>query len=160
MTHTHIFGSSIVNEARVGYNNGPRNFYYYPYGIDYPEPLLGVTITSVGTGTFFGNTGGWSYYPTLALQFVNNLNWVKGRQRLKFGIDFRSVAETFDNGPTQSVTYATVDDFFANRAESVTLSLVHPGGARVKINSYSGTCRTTFRCSRTSTSTSGFVTST
>lgn len=134
-THTHTFGSSIVNEARLGYNYGPRNFYYYPYGIDYPEPLLGVTITSAFN---FGNSGGWSYYPTTVWQFVDNLNWVKGRQRLKFGVDFRTVSETFDNGPTQSVTYSTIDDFFANRAQTVSMSLSYAGAARVGINSYAG----------------------
>src|SRR5262249_24600541 len=112
---THIFSAAMTNELRLGFNRGPRNFYYSPFGVSgYPANLAAASISSPGISMGGSPNPNFSYYPTTAYQGVDNLNWTHGRNRLKFGTDVRRVGETFHTGASVSATYLNVTDFFAN----------------------------------------------
>jgi Carboxypeptidase regulatory-like domain/TonB dependent receptor len=112
-SETHIFSPTLLNEARVGYQEtrekqtavGPRLF--DEYGIigapDLPNvtglPTFAVTgLTTIGTtgpGTLQTPATGSGNLPIdkqgRTIQFNDNLTWQRGRHTLKFGFDFQQV---------------------------------------------------------------------
>ena len=94
---THIFGSSLINEFRLGY---VRSFLGYeaPFGAVPLAQQLGIpnanTSSLLGGGALIGNSGsqleytgdyGNYFVPENTYQLADNLSWVKGRHTLKFG---------------------------------------------------------------------------
>ncbi len=97
---THTFGSSLINEFRLGY---VRSFLGYepPFGGDALSANLGIpnanTSTLLGGGALIGNNGtelsytgdyGDYYVPEDTYQLADNVSWVKGRNTFKFGVNF------------------------------------------------------------------------
>jgi Carboxypeptidase regulatory-like domain len=94
---THTFGTSIVNEFRLGY---VRSFLGYepPFGSIPLSANLGIpnanTSPLLGGGALIGNSGsqisytgdyGDYYVPEDTYQLADNVSWVKGRHTFKFG---------------------------------------------------------------------------
>jgi hypothetical protein len=112
-SESHIFSPTLLNEARVGYQEtrekqtilGPRLF--AQYGIigapDLPQvvglPTFAVsgltTIGSTGPGTLQTAATGSGNLPIdkqgRTIQVNDNLTWERGRHVLKFGFDFQEV---------------------------------------------------------------------
>jgi hypothetical protein len=91
----HIFGSSLVNEALVGYNKinnitalnafgiGQGNA---KYGIPGGQPIEGLSSIQMGSGlTNLGSAATLEDNLPTVFQIQNKLTWTKGRQLLKFG---------------------------------------------------------------------------
>jgi len=94
---THTFGSSVVNEFRLGY---VRSFLGYqpPFGAVPLSEDLGIpnanTSPLLGGGALIGNSGnqisytgdyGDYFVPEDTYQLADNVSWVKGRHTFKFG---------------------------------------------------------------------------
>src|ERR1700690_208195 len=94
---THTFGSSVVNEFRLGY---VRSFLGYqpPFGSEALSEALGIpnanTSPLLGGGALIGNSGsqisytgdyGDYFVPEDTYQLADNVSWVKGRHTFKFG---------------------------------------------------------------------------
>ncbi len=112
-SETHIFSPTLLNEARVGYQetretqniNGQRLF--DQYGIvgapDIPTvlglPTFAVsglaTIGTTGPGTLLTPATGSGNLPIdkqgRTIQADDNLSWIRGRHTIKFGFDFQQV---------------------------------------------------------------------
>jgi hypothetical protein len=100
--YTHVFGSQIVNDFRIGY---VRNFAYdqqQPYGLnkasqfvpgvpDNPAVAGGVSQTSFDNFTFIGSP---DYLPKQQVpqqfQYVDTVSWNLGAHAIKFGADVRA----------------------------------------------------------------------
>jgi hypothetical protein len=112
-SETHIFTSSLINEARIGYQetqelqqiNTPREFSQYGInGVPYYAQVLGLptfavsglsTLGTAGPGTLQTPSTGSNNLPIdkegRTIQVDDNLSWVHGRHTLKFGFDFQQV---------------------------------------------------------------------
>ncbi len=94
---THVFGSSLINEFRLGY---VRSFLGYeaPFGSVPLSANLGIpnanTSPLLGGGALIGNSGsqleytgdyGNYFVPENTYQVADNFSWVRGRHTFKFG---------------------------------------------------------------------------
>src|SRR5262249_57670510 len=95
---------------KFGFNRA--NFHNFSFGtapLDVsPGAFDGVSGTSLDTEV--GNT----------FSFIDNLTIVRGRHTLKFGVDVRRVQlnNSGNTLTTSSISYATLEDFINNRADS------------------------------------------
>jgi hypothetical protein len=120
INETHVFGPSLVNEARVGYNR--INISFNPNvvvnpadlginnGINFPLALPQITITSLGLN--FGGPAGFPQGRTVNTWVTSDTaTYLKGNHVIKMGGEYRhaSVA-TFTKDPG-TFTYATVAAF-------------------------------------------------
>ena len=132
LNETHIFGSSLVNEVRLGYNriditfapNQPLNPVDFGInnGIDEDVVLPQITIQGVGL-----NFGGPSQFPQGRLDTTwvlsDTLSWARGRHAFKFGGEYRRFTnENFQtNGGT--FTFPSLAAFQAGQASAFTVVL-------------------------------------
>ena len=110
----HIFSPTVVNEAKFGVNRA--NYHNWSYGIApvaisvSSASFSGLTNTSLDTevGTTFS--------------YIDNLTVVRGRHTLKFGANIMRVRlnNSGNTLTTQSLSYASTDDFINNKASSAT----------------------------------------
>jgi hypothetical protein len=113
VSETHLFTASLLNEARIGYQEtretqniqGPRLFDDYGIiGAPDISSVLGLptfvvsgfsTIGTTGPGTLLTPATGSGNLPIdkqgRTIQVDDNLSWVRGRHTLKFGFDFQQV---------------------------------------------------------------------
>jgi len=107
-----IVSPRTMNEVKFGLNRA--NYHNFGYGTSPVAVSVpgfdGVSDTSLDTevGTTFS--------------YIDNLTLVRGRHTLKFGIDIRRIRlnNSGNTLTTSSITYATNDDFIANKADSAT----------------------------------------
>ncbi|MGE0452776.1 MAG: TonB-dependent receptor [Vicinamibacteria bacterium] len=116
-SHTHIFGSSVVNEFR---------FSWVQRDLDFPENDP-VTPTTTITGLF--QIGGSANFPqsriTDSYQFNNTTTWTKGRHTLKFGADIRynKVVNNSDFNSKGAYLFNNLQDYMNSTAFSLTQAL-------------------------------------
>ena len=114
LSFAHIFSPAVFNEAKVGINRA--NYHNYSYGI---APVA----VSVSSASFSGltNTSLDTEVGT-TFSYLDNLSVVKGRHTLKFGVNVLRVRlnNSGNTLTTQSLSYASADDFIANKAASAT----------------------------------------
>jgi len=132
LNETHIFGPSLVNEVRFGFNR--INITFAPNVTDNPADFgirNGITtavvlpqITVQGVGL---NFGGPSNFPQGRIDttfvFSDTLSYLRGRHAFKFGGEYRRFRnENFQtNGGT--FTYPSLADFQAGRGSAFTVTL-------------------------------------
>jgi len=108
----HIFSPTTVNETKFGLNRA--NYHNWGYGTSpvslSVSPFDGVNGTSLDTevGTTFG--------------YIDNLTLTRGRHTLKFGVDIRRIRlnNSGNTLTTESISYASAQDFVNNAASSAT----------------------------------------
>jgi hypothetical protein len=132
LNYVHTFGTSVVNEARLGFNrinitfapnvtDNPASF-GIDNGIDQAVVLPQITVQGVGL-----NFGGPSNFPQgrTDTTFVvsDTLSYARGRHALKFGGEYR----TFHNVNFQTnggtFVYPSLADFQAGRGSQFTVTL-------------------------------------
>ena len=106
--YTHIFSPAITNEARAGLNRVligfDQAFTSTPadYGIASPSSVF--PEIEVGGGMYFG---GINLFPQgrgdLTTQYSDTLSWIRGKQSIKFGAEFRHFNNNNFNGGTGGV---------------------------------------------------------
>ena len=110
----HVFSPTLINEAKFGVNRA--NYHNWGYGV---APIA----VSVSSASFSGltNTSLDTEVGT-TFSYIDNLTVVRGRHNLKFGINIMRIRlnNSGNTLTTQSITYASPDDFINNRASSAT----------------------------------------
>jgi hypothetical protein len=122
VNETHVFSSSVVNEARFGANRIHITF----------TPQNTTDPASLGLGTAMGPNE--TFMPTVVLQFFSNLtfgderafpqgrgdttfvladtlSWVRGKHSFKFGGEFRDFRNNNFNGDPGQLIYTTLAQF-------------------------------------------------
>jgi hypothetical protein len=132
LNYTHIFGTSVVNEARFGFNR--INITFAPNVTDNPadyginngitEAVVLPQITVQGVGLNFGGPAAFPQGRTdTTFVLSDTLSYARGRHALKFGGEFR----TFHNVNFQTnggtFVYPSLADFQAGRGSQFTVTL-------------------------------------
>jgi hypothetical protein len=107
---THVFGSRVVNEARVAY--GRANPFFTP---ESDSTIPRIVITGMSSfGVFEGMPQGRVQN---TFQYSDTLAWALGKHNLKFGGDFHRIqANSLLDGYTRGgFSFASWDDFAAGR---------------------------------------------
>jgi hypothetical protein len=108
----HIFSPSTINEAKFGVNRA--NYHNWSYGI---APVA----VSVSSASFSGLTSdSLDTEVGTTFSYIDNLTVVRGRHTLKFGANVMRVRlnNSGNTITTQSLSYASTDDFINNKASS------------------------------------------
>ena len=116
---THVFAPNLINDLRLGYNFDPQytdgNFPEIPY----------VTMSTAGrSAALFNSTDGFVFpldIRTYAYHLYDGLSWVKGRNTLKIGGEYRAFGENSDF-PTNlkpTVTFFDLMDFADDEVLSI-----------------------------------------
>ena len=108
----HLFSPSTINEAKFGVNRA--NYHNWSYGI---APVA----TSVSSASFSGLTSNsLDTEVGTTFSYIDNLTVVRGRHTLKFGANVMRVRlnNSGNTITTQSISYASSDDFINNKASS------------------------------------------
>src|SRR4029453_14982302 len=130
--YTHIFGPTLVNEARVGFNR--INITFAPnvqqnpadYGINngINEALVLPQITVQGVGLNFGGPSNFPQGRTdTTYVLADTLSWAKGRHSLKFGGEYRRFHNINFGNNGGTFTYPSLADFQAGRGTAFTVTL-------------------------------------
>ena len=110
----HIFSPSTINEAKFGVNRA--NYHNWSYGI---APVS----VGVSSASFSGlTTNSLDTEVGTTFSYIDNLTVVRGRHALKFGANVMRVRlnNSGNTLTTQSLSYASTDDFINNKASSAT----------------------------------------
>jgi hypothetical protein len=139
---THEFSAHVVNEARLGFNRRAISFnanvtdnpvtFGINNGVNTPIGLPAITVTTLGL-TF----GGPANFPQGASDttgvFSDGLNWLKGKNDIKFGGEYRRfVNDNFAND-TSSFTFPTVTNFLNDQATTFSVT-PGPVPSRIYVN--------------------------
>ena len=114
LAYQRIFTPTTINEVKFGVNRA--NYHNWSYGI--APVAVGVSsasfsgLTSDSLDTEVGTT----------FSYIDNLTLVRGKHTLKFGANVMRVRlnNSGNTLTTQSLSYASADDFVANKASSAT----------------------------------------
>lgn len=132
LNETHIFGSNLVNEARMGFNRfssttnpnaqlNPADF-GIRNGIDVP---IGLPQINVAGGAL--NLGGPAAQPSgrgdTTFVIADNVSWLSGLHSLKFGGEYRQFLNNNFRQGTGSFNFPTVAAFLAGNANSFSVTL-------------------------------------
>jgi len=130
LNETHVFSSSVVNEARVGAN---RIFITFtPQNAIAPSALglsgtLGPNLAFMpSTNIFFGSQllqfGSERAFPQqrgdTTFVFADTLSYIHGRHSFKFGTEFRDFRNNNANGDPGQLVFNNVTDFINGNVDS------------------------------------------
>jgi hypothetical protein len=132
LNYTRIFGPSLVNEARFGFNR--INITFSPNVQDNPASYginNGITtevvlpqITVQGVGLNFGGPGGFPQGRTdTTFVFSDTLSYLRGRHSFKFGTEYRRFHNVNFQTNGGTFIYPSLADFQAGRGTSFTVTL-------------------------------------
>jgi hypothetical protein len=138
-----LFGSSLVNELKVGYN-GPQTSAvafggvsgYDPVGVSLSGTVTSSSIDARGTtgiarsgllirATSASSTTG-SLFDPMSLSLNNATTWTNGPHTLKGGFEYRKIESKFQFLGSTEITYNSVNDFIDNRPAAVQVALDSP----------------------------------
>ncbi|HVG55492.1 MAG TPA: TonB-dependent receptor [Vicinamibacterales bacterium] len=140
--HQSIFGTSVINELKIGYNRPKYDALAFgPAGYDPIQVSLSGTVTSQSadargtTGvarsgllvraTSNASTNGQAYNPH-SLSLSNALSMTRGGHSLKIGGEYRKIDSQFRFLGSTEITYADINAFIDNRPQQVAVSLDSP----------------------------------
>jgi Carboxypeptidase regulatory-like domain len=132
LNETHTFSSTVVNEARFGFNRihilFDPNAHLNPldFGIrDGVTTNLGLPqMTITGSGLNLGGPTGFPQGRSDTTYVVSDtLNYLRGNHSLKFGGEFRRFYNNNSNRDTGSFTFANMNAFLAGTANAFTVTL-------------------------------------
>jgi hypothetical protein len=140
--HQVLFGTSVINELRVGFNRPKYDALAFgPPGYDAQQVSLSGTVNSSSidargtTGvarsgllvraTSNASTNGQAYDPR-SISISNALTMTKSSHTLKVGGEYRNIASKFQFLGSNEITYAGINEFIDNRPQQVAVSLDSP----------------------------------
>jgi hypothetical protein len=132
LNETHTFGTTVVNEARAGFNrfssNSTPNAQLNPSdfgirnGINQP---IGLPQINVAGGAL--NFGGPANQPSgrgdTTFVVADTVSWLDGSHSIKFGGEYRQFLNNNYRQVTGAFNFATVTDFLAGKANSFSVTL-------------------------------------
>ncbi len=132
LNYTHIFGSSLVNEARFGFNR--INITFAPNVTTNPADLgikNGITeaivlpqITVQGVGLNFGGPNGFPQGRIdTTFVFSDTVSYTRGRHSFKFGGEYRKFHNQNFGTLGGTFTFPSLADFQAGRATAFTVQI-------------------------------------
>jgi hypothetical protein len=132
LNETHIFGSTLANEARFGFNR--INITFEPnaklnpadYGInDGVTAAIGIPqITIVGLGLNFGGPQNFPQGRTdTSFVFSDTANYLRGRHAIKFGGEFRRIMNDSFTSDTGTFQFGSLAAFQAGQGNNFTITL-------------------------------------
>jgi hypothetical protein len=134
--------AAIINEFKFGYNGAlTRVNGVAPVinGVDFSNITVNISGSVANTGIAGqGSTSGIAIpggllrqnsatngrgapYTPYSLSFIDNLSWVKGDHNIKFGFETRLIRLYTDRQGGITYTFSNLNDFLANRGQSVQL---------------------------------------
>ena len=115
----HVFNSSLVNEAKFGFNRSTSNTYNASkIGAVYQI----VVSTGPGPGFVTQNYNYNSIYVGNTFSYIDNLTWLTGRQTIKAGVEIRHIQLNQNYGEHGTVTFSTLQALAANTVAKASLS--------------------------------------
>jgi hypothetical protein len=135
LNETHTFGSSVVNEARFGFNRihilFTPNAQFNPldFGIqDGVTEAIGLPqIAVTGTGLNFGGPAGFPQGRSDTTYVLSDtLSYLHGSHSFRFGGEVRRFFNNNTNKDTGSFTFANMAAFLAGTANAFTVTLGDP----------------------------------
>ena len=140
--HQSLFGTSVINEMRVGFNRPKYDAIAFgPAGYDATQVSLSGTVTSQSidargtTGvarsglliraTSNASTNGQAYNPR-SISLSDAVTVARGHHTFKFGGEYRNIASQFQFLGSTEMTYAGINEFIDNRPTQVAVSLDSP----------------------------------
>ena len=140
--HQSIFGTSVINEIKVGYNRPKYDAIAFgPAGYDPAQVSLSGTVTSQSadargtTGvarsgllvraTSNASTNGQMYNPH-SLSLSDTLTLTTGKHAFKVGGEYRKIDSQFRFLGSTEITYADINAFIDNRPTSIAVNLDSP----------------------------------
>jgi hypothetical protein len=132
LNETHVFGSNLVNEARFGFNRiaitfepntklNPTDF-GINNGVTSAIGLPQMTI--VGLGLNFGGPAGFPQGRTdTSFVFSDSANYLRGRQAIKIGGEFRRVMNDNFTSDTGTFQYGSLAAFQAGLGNNFSITL-------------------------------------
>lgn len=135
---TQLYGSSIINETKFGFNRAPTDLATIVPDI---TGLNGFNLTSTslrltgnivspgvngGAATGFTEPGGLTRQSSagngraqpirpVSMSFIDNLSYTRGKHSMKFGGEFRQLKVDFDQLGGITYSYGNLTDFLLNR---------------------------------------------
>jgi hypothetical protein len=142
LNHQQLFGTSVINELRVGFNRPKYDALAFgPAGYDPLQVSLSGTVNSSSidargtTGvarsgllvraTSNASTNGQQYNPR-SISLSDALTISRGAHTLKVGGEYRNIASEFQFLGSTEITYGSITDFIDNRPQLVAVSLDSP----------------------------------
>jgi len=130
----------LVNEVKLGYNGAltrvagtaptVNGIDMSTFAINLSGSVANTGISGQGAssgiavpggqirGSSAFNGRGFPYTP-YSLSFIDNLSWVKGNHNVKLGVEVRVLRTYFNILGGTTYTYANLNDFLANKAQSI-----------------------------------------
>ena len=115
----HIFSSSLVNEAKFGFNRSTSN----TYNSSRTGAVYQIVVSGgPGPGLVTQNYNYDSIYVGNTFSYIDNLTWVKGRQTIKAGVEVRHIQLNQNYGQHGTVTFSNLEGLAANQVTKASLS--------------------------------------
>ena len=142
-SHQSLFGTSVVNEAKIGYNAPQTSAVafgsmpgYDPVGVSLSGTVTSSSIDARGTtgiarsgllirATSASSTTG-SLFDPRSISFNNATTWTKNAHTMKAGFEYRNIASQFQFLGSTEITYNSVNDFIDNRPAAIQVALDSP----------------------------------
>ncbi len=142
LNHQALFGTSVINEVRVGFNRPKYDAVAFgPVGYDPLQVSLSGTVNSSSidargtTGvarsglliraTSNSSTNGQAYNPR-SIALSDSLTISHGAHTFKVGGEYRNIESEFRFLGSTEITYGSINDFIDNRPQQVAVSLDSP----------------------------------
>ena len=115
----HVFTSSLVNEAKFGFNRSTSN----TYNSSRTDAVYQIAVSGgPGPGLVTQNYSYNSIYVGNTFSYIDNLTWVKGRQTVKAGVEVRHIQLNQNSGEHGTVTFSSINALAANQVAKASLS--------------------------------------
>jgi hypothetical protein len=142
-SHQSLFGRSIVNEAKVGYNAPQTSAIafgavpgYDPVGISLSGTVTSSTIDARGTtgvarsgllirASSASSTTG-SLFDPRSISFNDAVTWTRGAHTMKSGFEYRNIESQFQFLGSTEITYNSINDFIDNRPAAIQVAIDSP----------------------------------
>jgi Carboxypeptidase regulatory-like domain/TonB dependent receptor-like, beta-barrel len=142
LNHQTLFGTSVINEVRLGFNRPQYDAVAFgPAGYDPAQVSLSGTVTSQSvdargtTGvarsgllvraTSNASTNGQAYSPR-SIALSDTLTISRGAHTFKLGGEYRNIESKFQFLGSTEITYGGINEFIDNRPTQVAVALDSP----------------------------------
>ena len=138
---THVFSPTVTNELRAGMNrvliNFDQNDLDTPASFGITSPSAVFPDFNIANATLFGGITGFPQgRGDTTFQYNDTVSWVKGKQSIKFGAEFRRFRNNnFNGGTGGTINFASMATFLAGTPSSATETAL-PATPGLRVNAF------------------------